>query len=421
MLNVASIRSATDQELLESLREVVARTNRGAASLIAHLAEVDSRRLYLDAACSSMFAYCTQRLGFDEGAAFKRIAVARLVRRIPMVLEMIAAGRVHLAGLSVLGPHLTEENHRTLLRAACGKSRRDIELMVAELAPRPDAPTIVRRLAGPKPALAPAPTAVLPAAPPVSVSPTQPPLADPARASLPEAPPEEGASRDDRATPPIPRPVSSETRPAATGAVSPLGGHRYRIQVTASEETVGKLRRAQALLGDQVQPGDVAAVLDRALEVLCEQLTRRRFGTSRRRAVERRRPAPVPVSPEMDVVVAETPAPEPTVPGDSSAAGPVPQPARLSRRIPAEVRRRVWERDGGRCAFVDDSGRRCAERRHLELDHVVPFARGGANGEENVRLLCRAHNQHLARRVFGAARIERRIAETAGRRVTAGG
>ncbi len=69
--------------------------------------------------------------------------------------------------------------------------------------------------------------------------------------------------------------------------------------------------------------------------------------------------------------------------------------------IPAQVRREVWKRDEGRCRWKLASGEICGSRRHLQLDHVVPLARGGTSTADNVRILCRAHNLEAARRVFG--------------------
>jgi hypothetical protein len=75
---------------------------------------------------------------------------------------------------------------------------------------------------------------------------------------------------------------------------------------------------------------------------------------------------------------------------------------RRSRHVPAAVARAVYSRDDGSCTFCSGDGRRCGARRFLELDHVIPWAAGGASTVENLRLRCRAHNQHSARRYFGA-------------------
>jgi 5-methylcytosine-specific restriction endonuclease McrA len=78
------------------------------------------------------------------------------------------------------------------------------------------------------------------------------------------------------------------------------------------------------------------------------------------------------------------------------------------RHIPAEVKRAVWERDQGQCAFVSDSGHRCPARKFLEFDHVEEVARGGRASVAGIRLLCRAHNQHSAECAFGAGFMHHR-------------
>jgi 5-methylcytosine-specific restriction endonuclease McrA len=72
-----------------------------------------------------------------------------------------------------------------------------------------------------------------------------------------------------------------------------------------------------------------------------------------------------------------------------------------SRGIPARVKRAVWRRDGGRCSFQGQQGRRCHERSFLEFDHVDPHGLGGEPTVDNVRLLCRAHNLHEAVLFYG--------------------
>jgi HNH endonuclease len=68
--------------------------------------------------------------------------------------------------------------------------------------------------------------------------------------------------------------------------------------------------------------------------------------------------------------------------------------------MPAAVRRVVWDRDGGRCAFVGTHGR-CTETGFLEFHHVEPFAAGGAPTSQNIQLRCRAHNAYEAELFFG--------------------
>ena len=73
---------------------------------------------------------------------------------------------------------------------------------------------------------------------------------------------------------------------------------------------------------------------------------------------------------------------------------------RDSRHIPAAVKREVWKRDSGRCAFVGTLGR-CTEEAFLEFHHVIPFAEGGAATTTNIELRCRAHNAYEAQQHFG--------------------
>ncbi len=77
--------------------------------------------------------------------------------------------------------------------------------------------------------------------------------------------------------------------------------------------------------------------------------------------------------------------------------------------IPAAVRREVWNRDGGRCSWTRADGRRCGSRHRLEIDHIVPVAKGGGSEPSNLRVTCRGCNALHARNEFGAERIERAI------------
>ena len=145
--------------------------------------------------------------------------------------------------------------------------------------------------------------------------------------------------------------------------IAPLTPARYRFQVTLDHATVEKLRLARDLLRHAVPSGDEAAVIDRALTLLVDELQRRKAAVVR--------------------------APRPRTSTVSS-----------SRRLPADVRRAVWLRDGGRCAYVND-GQRCGSRHFLEFHHRVPHAMGGEPTVENTAVFCRRHNVHAARADFG--------------------
>jgi len=77
--------------------------------------------------------------------------------------------------------------------------------------------------------------------------------------------------------------------------------------------------------------------------------------------------------------------------------------------VTAAAKRDVFERDAEQCTYEDDEGNRCPARGSLELDHVVPRAKGGKGSVANLRLRCRAHNRLAAEAEFGRAHIERKI------------
>ena len=173
--------------------------------------------------------------------------------------------------------------------------------------------------------------------------------------------------------------------------IEPLAPRRYQVRVTVGEEAHAALRQLQDLLSHELPEGDPAAIIERALAALLEQtLARKAAQTRRSRRASTATPSAAPV--------VEVPAP---APGGE-------EPVRRSRHVRAAVRRAVWKRDGGRCAHVDDKGRRCTARRFLELHHVEPWARGGAHSSDNLELRCRAHNQYQATLDFGAAFIAAR-------------
>jgi 5-methylcytosine-specific restriction endonuclease McrA len=150
---------------------------------------------------------------------------------------------------------------------------------------------------------------------------------------------------------------------AAYTRIEPTSPGRYAVQLTISRETHDLLREAQALLGHAVPSGDIEAVLERALDGLVQQLRKQKFAETERPRARR---------------------------GGTNA-----------RNIPAEVQRAVRKRDGDRCTFVSDTGKRCDETTRLEWDHVIPIARGGTSTAANLRLLCRTHNQFAAECTFG--------------------
>jgi 5-methylcytosine-specific restriction endonuclease McrA len=342
----------SDSTLLRNLATLVSRDRATTAEILAHIAEVDARELYRQAAYPSMYAYCVGELRMSEDAAYKRIQAARVARRFPVALAAVADGRLHLGAVCLLAPHLTEDTADELLAAATHKTKAEIEQLLAERFPRPDLPTLIELST--RSAQASSGNQLAPGQVATIASPGDVPLTG-LLSTAPPAVPAPAFSTSPRIDVPEPR-----------ARVTPLAPERYALQVTIAQSTHDKLRYAQELLGRQVPASDVAQVLDRALDALIHKLEKSKFAATDSPRLGHRR------SPD------------------------------TGRHIPAEVRRAVWRRDQGQCTFVSETGHRCEARKDVEFDHIDPFARGGQATVSGIRLRCRAHNQYDAERAFGA-------------------
>ena len=343
----------SDTELVAEVLRLARNARATTVSLVAHLAELDARRLYLGAGFSSLFTYCTAVLGLSESETYNRIEAARAARRFPSVLDRLADGALNLTTLRLIARHITAANHEQLMAAASGRTKREVEMLVARRFPRADVASSVRKL--------PARTAAEPVGPAPAVEAAAPSGA--ARSAAPavaSAPPASGA----------PIVLAPPPPPARRPLVSPLAADRYEIRFTASADTHDKLRRAQDLLRHAIPSGDPAEIFDRALTALLEDLARKKCAATRQPRASR-------------------------------------GTARGSRHVPAKVKRAVWLRDASRCAFVARSGRRCAERGFLELHHVEPHAVGGGATVDNIQLRCRAHNAYEAELFYGPGKVVR--------------
>jgi hypothetical protein len=336
---LAAADGLSDHDLVARLH-VLAGNERGASvELVAHLAALDTRpAVYAAQGYGSLFSYCTQALRLSEDAACNRIEAARACRRFPVILDLLASGAMTLTSVRLLGRHLTPENHRVVLAKASGRSRRQIEALVAELAPLRDVPSVVRKLPT---FTAMSPSSAAPAPPATGVSEPTPAIAPSAAVFVP-----------------TPRPIVRATAP-----------ERYRVQFTIGPETHEKLRRVQALLRREIPDGDPGAIFDRAVTLLLEKVEKAKLG-----AATKPRPYP-PIRPRTDESVP-------------------------SRYVPRAVKRAACRRDAGQCAFVSPTGRRCSERTFLEFHHVQAYAKQGPATVGNISLrcwLCRyRHNRHYA-------------------------
>jgi hypothetical protein len=337
----------SDAELLATVKRLAANERLATAQLVAHLAEMDGRRLYLGEGCSSLFTYCMQVLHLSEHAAYGRIEAARAARKFPTILEAVASGALHLTAVNLIAPHLTDENVHRVIAEATHRTKREVEELVAALRPQPSVPASVRKL--PQTAQGDSGHSAVEVHADLRLNDCEA-LAPRMAAAGVEASAGAGVHAPDR---PVPRAV-----------FRPLAPEQYLVKFTVSRAMHEKLREAQALLRHQVPSGDVAEIFDRALTLLLAELRKARHAaTSRPRSLH--------------------------------------STANIGRYVAAAVKREVWARDGGQCAFVGAAGR-CTERGFLEYHHVIPFADGGETAASNLQLRCRAHNGFEAERWSGA-------------------
>src|SRR5438876_3074749 len=133
----------SDAALVRKLTVLLAEERIKMTAVLALLAEVDARRLYLPAGFPSMYAYSVGELHLSEDAAYKRIQAARAARQFPALFTALAEGRLHLAAVCLLAPHLTAENAAELIEAATYRPKSEIEELLARRFSRQDVPARV--------------------------------------------------------------------------------------------------------------------------------------------------------------------------------------------------------------------------------------------------------------------------------------
>jgi 5-methylcytosine-specific restriction endonuclease McrA len=325
---------------------------------------------------SSLFDFCVRRLGYCEGTAVRRIKAARCIRDIPEAYDALASGKVSLTNLARISGIITVNNIDEILSAIAGASKREVELLVSRHNPR---------------------SAIRDSVKPVYVKTVLKVSGGSAARGDKDGHPKSGKKST----------VTGDGKKPATGITtgSTAGGagtercvvleRRFKVQFGVDQGFIDKLERVRSLLSSR-QHGKLE--FEELFEILLDEYIDRhspegRLG--RRKEKMRRR-------------------------GKQAKGSGVKIPERgkrpeRSRHIPQKVRDKVFTRDEGRCTYVSPGGRRCPSTWDLEIDHIVPFARGGDSSESNLRLLCSRHNRQEARKAFGEEHMEKFLKEGRGR------
>lgn len=399
----------SDADLLVTTRLLVGRSNELLAALLAHLAEIEARGLHRTRACSGLYPFCIYELRLSEDEAYRRVTASRLVRRFPALLEAIATGELHLTGLLMLGPHLTENNLVEVLARAKHRTKKEIARLVRLLDPLPEVRPRIEPL-GPTPGL------VIPEAPRwrAFVQSTRP-VRELTPGDRPRDWVEKGAeSANDVAdayrlkvalcSDSQERAQLGEARPdvPASDALAP---QRYSVQFTAGEEYVKLVEEARALLSHSALHTPLDELHLQAMREFVRALKRRKYAVTKRPpkgSSNKRRSAERAIESNETTASSEVDRSRP----EPDHARDFEHPRRRGRYVPAAVRRAVFDRDEGRCTYHDASGQRCCETHLLELHHELAFARGGAHTQENLTLRCQAHNTLAAEEEFGRDWVE---------------
>ena len=400
----STVGALSDRELLRETRNLVRHERHLQGAVIDHLAEIEARGLYLERGFSSLFDYAVRELGYSDAAAARRIGATRLCADQPDAREGLRDGSLTLSAAAELQWAFDRQRRRGSISGTA--------------------------------AIAPAGTPAADSAPAVPLPPAE-----------PEPPPlvldavgrrqlvEEAAGKSARQVRRMLADLDPELAPPAD-RVRPLGDGRYEMKATIDAECQQGLEQLRGLLSHVDPRMTMGQLVGRLVREALDRHDpsrppRRARGGSRpadakanaprtptpesQPAVERRAasttkdtampagaaptPAravrPIPISAPPPSTQEETARPAATGAKPTGAATPAAKSCASGRAISAGVRRQMWQRDGGRCSYVDpQTGRRCNSTHLIEIDHIVPHALGGGADPGNLRLLCGAHHRH---------------------------
>jgi 5-methylcytosine-specific restriction endonuclease McrA len=326
----------SDSALVGRLLQIRKQERSLLVELLRCLVELDRRRAVLALGFSSLFSFCSDHLGFTKAAAFRRTTAARLLARFPLVADYLLDGRLNLTTLVELRDVLEESHLVEILDRAAGRTEEQVKELVAALRPQPAPADLLRRLPSHR----------------KDSSGSGPELAAASSAPAGAVPPSSAT-----ATVTALRPL---TTPAAR--LEPIAPERHVLRVTVGPAFVADLEAVRAALSHRLSGAGLEEVLHECMRVALRDMERRRRGAGTKISAR--------------------------------------EPPAGSRYVPVAVRDEVWRRDGGQCAFVGSTGRRCVSRHQLELHHLDPFAMGGPSTAANLalrcRLCCARHKRHYA-------------------------
>ncbi len=431
-----SLKSFSDSELIVRMEKINLRERKAMLEMLWHLVELDARRLYLSRGYSSLFDFCVRHLRYSESSALRRIRAARCIKNYPEIFDMLCRGEINLSTVSLVSEVITSGNRKEILSGIKNRSTRSAKILLSKYNPR----TIIRDKVTPVYIMK-----------KVSDSGNHGSNSGKEKTISQGDEPSSGMTDGKNFTSDVGGQKSSTlnsvksggqtgtSEPEKIGVDKPLPRvimeQKFRLEFAVAPAFMDKVKRVRELLSTKYPEG---LQYERVFEILMDEYIERRSSESRR---ERRKigkkQRTAAQKPEQTVQRRRMPASRKSesIQGTKSAQNsqsiqgakqvrksksvqkaksirqaksilnsdfrPEKSKYKRSRYIPASVRDEVFARDGNRCTYVSPQGKRCNSSWNLEIDHIIPYARGGGNNLENLRLLCPRHNRMEAERVYG--------------------
>jgi 5-methylcytosine-specific restriction endonuclease McrA len=356
-MKTKSIHKLSNKELLGRVERLGVRERETTLEVLLYLIEIEKRELYLGQGYGSLYDFCIRRLGYSESAALRRIRTARCIRAYPRVYGMLLEGELSLDTISRVSKVLKGKRGAVLLEKIRGKSSREVAIVLSRYSPKEKPrdrvqPIYVRTVGEPesdKKFTAGAGGKKVTTFPSASGGGDKKNLLD-----MLEEDKESGRDMD------LDLPRVDIKR-------------KFKLEFAVEPEFMKKVERAKALLSNSRKKShDFESLFNILLDEYLDRHSPE--GRIKRRAAANKSKSKT----------------------RKSTAN-----SKQSRYIPQSIKDEVYIRDKGRCTYVGTGGRRCVKKDNLEVDHIIPFAKGGKNIKENLRLLCARHNMLEAGRAYG--------------------
>jgi 5-methylcytosine-specific restriction endonuclease McrA len=349
---MTSLKGMSNAELINQLKKLVAHEQHLTLTILPHLVEVERRTIYLEKAYSTLTEYCIHELGYGESSAWRRVRAARVIKDVPEVYDLMSCQKLSLSTVLQIAKVIDAHNKDSLLPRIVGKSKSEVDAILAEYQIPQAIPDTARLRMVKKPV--PAPSA-------------------PAGASSTRA--------GERASGPELGQISlhgegkfDPTVNISTPEINVVVEKMFEIRFAADEELMELIRWLKCHLSHTHPKGASF------LEIFKYALT----------YVKQREDFALQEAPRKSSAKTDT------------------------RHIPKAIKQKVWKRDQGRCTHVGTNGKRCNSDYLVQFDHYpVPFARGSPSTVNNLRLLCAKHNRHSAEKTYGKAHVKKYYAKEA--------